>query len=236
MKLFFIGCSFTHGDDLQNPASTAWPALVAKDNDFFNAAVSGGTNDRNVYQTIKHSDQYDKFYIAWTFIERFTRYRSDNSCEVNFNPSLTHCLYGSSKEFQDYAKFHYRYWYNELYAFKIWLQQIVLLQRYLENKNKPYVMVNTAHNDIGIWTQSWNNFKDSVKSMVYFDGLSDAQLHDEHQEIQILLGEINMERFIGWGQWTISGLKKTHPVGPTNHLLEDGHKSIADYIARHDTN
>ena len=87
MSLFFIGCSHTYGDDLVNPGNEAWPALVAekRKQTFLNAAVSGGTNDRIMYHTIKNIDKFDEFYIAWTFTSRFTRYREDNNYEINFN-------------------------------------------------------------------------------------------------------------------------------------------------------
>ena len=136
MNLFFVGCSFTYGDDLEDPGRNAWPTLVAGSNRFVNAAQSGGTNDRTVYQVIKNIDQFDKFYIAWTFIERFTRYRAENNFEVNFNPSLVHKLYDRNTEFIEYANLHYKFWYNNLYSFKLWLQQIVLLQSYLDKKKQ----------------------------------------------------------------------------------------------------
>lgn len=236
MSLFFIGCSFTYGDDLSDPGKTSWPALVAGKNKFVNAAVSGGTNERTMYQVIKNIDQYQKFYIAWTYIERFTRYRQDNNHEVNFNPMCKHVLYGNDREFKDYAKLHYGVWYNDLFAFKCWLQQIILLQRYLDNKNKPYIMINTVHNNIHSWSQDWTTFNDSVKSLLCFDIMNDDQLFSEHQEIQNLLDDIDKDRFIGWGQWSITDLLDRYPLGATGHLLEDGHQAVANYIIQNDTN
>jgi hypothetical protein len=86
MSLFFIGCSQTHGDDLTDPANAAWPALIAQQRkkSFLNAATSGGTNDRIMYHTIKNIDKFDEFYIAWTAVNRFTRYRAENNYEINF--------------------------------------------------------------------------------------------------------------------------------------------------------
>ena len=89
MRLYFNGCSHTFGDDLQD-RSQAWPAIVAKklNCEFVNDAVSGGSNDRIVYRVIKNIDLYDKFYIAWTYTNRFTLYRSDNNHSVAYNPKL----------------------------------------------------------------------------------------------------------------------------------------------------
>ena len=94
MRLYFNGCSHTYGDDLLD-RTTAWPSLIAKkyNCNFLNDSVSGGTNQRIIYRTIKHIDQFDKFYIAWTYTNRFTRWRGDNNFEVNFNSQLRNPLY-----------------------------------------------------------------------------------------------------------------------------------------------
>ena len=238
MSLFFIGCSHTYGDDLINPSTMAWPALLAKtkNKNFINLAISGGSNERIVYHTIKNSNLYEHFYIAWTYIHRFTRYRPENNFEINFNPQLNNTLYGNDSSFKDYGKLHYTYWYNELYSFKLWLQQIILVQRYLESKNKTYTMINSCSNNIEYWTSSADNFNNNVRSLLCFDLMNDDQLLAECNEIQILLKEINLTRFLGWGEWCITDLTKTYPIGSTNHLLEEGHQAISDYILKHDRN
>ena len=237
MKLYFNGCSHTFGDDLVD-LNQAWPSLIAKQLgcEFVNDAVSGGTNDRIMYRTIKNIQNFDKFYIAWTYTTRFTRYRADNNHEVNFNPNFKHELYGNNQEFRNYSQLHYTIWYNELHAFKIWLQNIILLQRLFESENKPYIMINADDNNLDRWTAPWQNFNSSVKSLLCFDLMNDQQLYDEHAEIQTLIQKINFENFIGWGSWYITKLHQDYPVGPTGHLLTQGHQTIADYILTHDTN
>lgn len=235
MRLYFNGCSHTFGDDLVDQ-NNSWPSLVAKSLqcDFVNDAVSGGTNDRILYRTIKEAGDFDRIYIAWTYTSRFTRYRSDNNYEVNFNTSLTNKLYSSSPEFKEYGKMHYAFWHNELYSFKLWLQQIILLQRYLDSINKPYVMLNADNNFIDRWTVGRNNFNNSVQSLLCFDLMDNQQLLAEHQEIQKLISQINFTNYIDWGNWWITQLSSIYPIGPTRHLLEDGHVAIAKHILTHD--
>ena len=179
MRLYFNGCSHTFGDDLKDQ-NQAWPALIAKNLhcDFLNDSVSGGTNDRIMYKTIKHATEFDQFYIAWTYPFRFTRYRADNNHDVNFNPQLKHSLYSNQLEFRDYGKIHYAFWNNELYNFKLWLQQVVLLQRYLDSINKPYIMLNSDHNHINRWSTGWNLFNSSVQSLLCFDLMDDDTLYN----------------------------------------------------------
>lgn len=235
MRLYFNGCSHTWGDDLKDPYQ-AWPALIAKnlDCDFVNDAVSGGTNDRIMYRTIKYAHEFDRCYIAWTYTSRFTRYRADNNYDVNFNPQLKNTMYGNNIEFKDYGRLHYAYWHNELYCFKLWLQNIILLQRYLESNNKPYVMLNADHNHINRWSADCNLFNSSVKSLVCFDLMNDDMLLQEHDEIQRLVKQVDTTHYIGWNSWWITKLYANYPVGPTRHLLEDGHAAIADYLLKYD--
>lgn len=238
MKLYFNGCSHTYGDDLSNPSVDAWPSLIAKykQHEFLNDSIPGGTNDRIMYRTIKYADQFDKFYIAWTYTSRFTRYRADNNYEVNFNTRLNHSLYGNTKEFQTYGSLHYKFWHNELYSFKLWLQNIILLQRFFESINKPYVMVNSDNNLIDRWSVGWNEFNNSVKSLLCFDQMNDEQLYNEHLETQNLLTQINFDHYIGWNSWWITKLSSDYACGPTGHLLEEGHQAVANYILNYDTN
>ena len=236
MRLYFNGCSHTFGDDLLD-RNQAWPSLIAKKLhcDFVNDSVSGGTNDRIVYRTIKHANEFEFFYIAWTYTTRFTRYRSDNNHDVNFNPQLKHSLYGNQSEFKDYGKLHYAFWNNELYNFKLWLQNVVLLQRYLDSINKPYVMLNATHNFIDRWSADWNLFNSSVQSLLCFDIMDDKTLHNEHLEIQTLLKQIDTSNYIDWDSWWITKLHSDHTSGPTGHLLEDGHTAVANKILEHDS-
>jgi hypothetical protein len=63
--LYFNGCSFTRGDELTNPEKDSWPSVVSSELqcDFFNDAVSGGTNDRTVYKTLLNANNYDYFFM-----------------------------------------------------------------------------------------------------------------------------------------------------------------------------
>lgn len=237
MRLYFNGCSHTYGDDLSD-LSLAWPALVAKELNckFLNDSISGGTNDRIVYQTIKNHSQFDKFYIAWTYTSRFTRYRNDNNHQVNFNSELCHNLYGNSREFKEYGKLHYAFWNNELFNFKLWLQSIILLQRFFDSIKKPYVMINSTDNLINRWCAPLEEFNASISQLVPYELMDDKQLLDEHTEIQDLLSQINYNHYYGWNRWCITDLHQKYPLGDRHHLLEDGHRAVAEYILQNDSN
>jgi hypothetical protein len=238
MRLYFNGCSHTWGDDLADPSTTAWPAVLSRNlnAEFLNDSSSGGTNDRIIYRTINNINQFDKFYIAWTYTTRFTRYRSDNNHDVNFNPHLVHSLYGNDSNFINYGKMHYQTWHNELYAVKLWLQNIIMLQRLFETERKPYVMINSNNNHLDRWLSGRNDFNNNVKSLVCFDQMDNDILLQEHHEIQQLISLIDTTHFIGWNIWCLTDELDHYPVGKTGHLLEQGHKATAEHILKHDSN
>ena len=226
--LWATGCSHTFGDDLEDK-SQAWPYQLAKllNLDCKNNAMSGSSNERVVYQTLK-ANRSDLFVISWTYIQRFTRYKSDNNFEINFNPHGIHRDLSNKYYYKEYTKLHYKHWYNELYSFKIWLQQIVLLQSFLEKNNQLYCMVNGTHNNLNRWICKKENFFKNVKELINFDLMNDDQIFDAWNEIQKYHSLINKETFFDIENYYLTQYCSTYPVGPTGHLLEDGHKKIAE--------
>ena len=239
MKFYFNGCSHTFVDDLTDKLH-AWPYIVSKfyNAECFNDSLSGGTNDRVLYNTLNHINDYDKFYIAWTYTSRFTRYRSDNNHDVNFNINFKHELYGNRPEFIDYAKLHYSYWYNELYEFKIWLQKIILLQNTLKQLDKPYKMIFLVNNRVKEYISNRQTFQEQVKLLESFEITSD-DLFDQHfSELQHYVNLLDYKNLIDWttNYIKVNELGKLYPVGKTNHLLDEGHQKIAEHIIKNDTN
>ena len=225
--LWATGCSHTYGDDLQDKTQ-AWPYLLANmlDLECVNNAVSGGSNERIVYQTVK-SNPCKLKVIAWSYIERITRYNPENNFEVNFNPQLSHKLYENDYAFKEYGKLHYGKWYNDLYAFKSWLQQIILLQKYLDNRQQSYIMLNASHNRYSRYVTDWKNFNNSVKDLVCFDNMTDDQLYAEHCEIQQYIDLIDTRRYYNIQDFYITQLNENYPTGKTGHLLEEAQQEIA---------
>ena len=234
MRMYACGCSFTYGDELTDPAAHSWPAILAAklSAEFTNVAAKGGTNARTVYQTIKHTqNKYDLYVIAWTTYSRFTFYKSDNNFETNFNPNLIHALYSSENFYKQWGEVLYKHWYNELYAFKLWLQQIVQLQHILKNKN--YLMLNTMENNLHKWLAPKESFISSVKELINFDLMNDKQIIDEYEEIQYYISLIDFSTFYRWNEFYITGLCDRFPCGPEGHILEQGHEHLANLIYQH---
>jgi hypothetical protein len=245
MTLYFNGCSFTYGTELQDPKKHAWPALVAKSlgSVYVNDGIPGGANDRIIYKVLSNVEKYDYFFIAWTFYSRFTEYNPADNFEISFTPmlnldaSLHHSddLKKNYKKYKTYGEMYYKHWFNELFEFKKWLHQILLLQSFFEKHNKKYLMLNASKNNLNLWLQpDPKTFIDSVRHLlVFFDCISDDQLIDEHNEIQKLSAMIDKSTFIRWNQWCIVDLFGKYPSGPHGHILEDGHKEVAEIVLEH---
>lgn len=235
MRIFACGDSFTHGEELLDPVNSSWPALLAKklDATITNTAISSGTNARTVYQTIKHlQDGYDLYLIAWTGYARFTFYRSDNNHDVSFIPQLSfEHGYSSDPSYRKWGETLYKYWYNELYAFKLWLQQIIQLQKVLGNN--PYLMINTFDLELENWLAPRDKFTSAVKHLINLDVMNDKQIIDEYNEIQYYISLIDFSKFYHWGEFYIAQLGATHKQGKNGHFLEDGHKHLAELLYTH---
>jgi len=234
MRIYACGCSFTYGDELSHPTAHSWPAILATklSADLTNAAIVGGTNYSTVYQTIKNTqDDYDLYLIAWTTYSRFTFYKSDNNFQTNFNLNLTHGLYSSEKFYKQWGEVLYKHWYNELYAFKLWLQQIIQLQAILKNTN--YLMINTFDNNLSSWLAPKESFVNSIKDLINFDSMNDEQIFDEYKEIQYYISLIDFSKFYKWSKFHIIELCNHFQCGPEGHMLEQGHNHLADLIYQH---
>jgi hypothetical protein len=126
---------------------------------------------------------------------------------------------------------YYKHWYNDLYEYKTWLQQIILLQSFFKQHNKPYLMLNTTNNNLVAWLQPQENFINATKSLLdFFDYLNDDQLLEEHAQIQKLNSMIDTSTFVGWNNWSINELSLTYKCGPGGHILEDGHCAVANKV------
>ena len=234
MKIYANGCSFIFGDELAKPTSSAWPIILSNklNASIFNDAVSGGTNQRTLYRTIKNSQKnYDLYLIAWTTYTRFTFYKSDNNYETNFNPQLVNDIYKNEPYYKTWGETLYKVWFNELYAFKIWLQQIIQLQKFLCNSN--YLMINTFSNNLPSWLSNRESFIENVKKFINFDIMNDEQIFEEYEEIQYYISCIDTNKFYKWNNFYIKKLSTNYECGPRGHLLEEGHTYLAETIYNH---
>ena len=106
-SIYAVGCSMTYGDDLPDDSRSklGWPYLLGQKYNAtaFNDGMSAGSNDRNLSHLINNIDNYDKFYIAWTMIHRFTLVDPQNWVEVNFARKLTNRQYRNLDQYSTFG-------------------------------------------------------------------------------------------------------------------------------------
>jgi hypothetical protein len=73
-----------------------------------------------------------------------------------------------NSKYSEYGKLYYAHWFNELYEFKKWLQEIILLQAFFKKHNKKYLMLNTAKNNLRSWLQPESSFIEAVRPLISF--------------------------------------------------------------------
>jgi hypothetical protein len=247
MKLYFNGCSFTYGDGLKDPASESWPSIVAKkyNLEYLNHAVSGGSNDRIIKGVITNLNNYNKFYIGWTSYSRFVKYNPVDNFEIVFNPQLnmdptlhySDDLKTNYQKYKNFGELYYKYWYNELYEFKGWLHQIILLQSLFEFRQKDYVMINMLPS-IKPWLSPVDSFIENVKDLICFDKMSDEQIYNEYKEINMLISQVDISKFVFW-DYTVYDLVTDNNLTISTHDCHpniSGHNAIARAVLIHDSN
>lgn len=233
-KFYFIGCSGTHCDDIapDKRHTHSWPALVSQHHraQFVNDAEPGGTNNRTIRYVLKNLEKFDRYYIQWTWENRFTLYDSKNFFNVNFNQQLHHDLYKNKSYYSLFGKLYYTHWSSPIFEFIKWLEQVLLLQNTLEKYNHWYLMM-TAHTNL--WEKfvvNKDQFVENFSQLHDITDINDEQIFEYYNTVQRLLSQINHQKMIDPRKFHVMMPLKMFPVGPTNHPLEEGMRYTADVV------
>lgn len=205
MLLYTLGDSFTYGEELPDPATQSWPALLAKKlgYDLHNRGKPGCGNNYIIKTAIKEVPvlKPDLVIVAWTscgrmeFADKYDVYDIWPGSDRKHERSLPH-----RKELEKYITLYN----NESYQYRNWLRSVILLQDFFKLRNINYRFVNTFDNQrLAHWQLK--------KSKVYAD-------------------LIDTERFLGWPYTGIVEWQGNCPLGPKGHPMELGHCRIADSI------
>ena len=209
-RLLTVGDSFTYGEELTDRTS-AWPQLLANklNIQLLNLGQPSASNDnilrKTVDQTIVEPD-IDLVVIGWSNIGR-----SEHADEFGYYdvwPGYQGNLFkrdGSvwRNELVDYVS---RY-HNSEAIHRKFIQQVILLQSYLQSKGIKYIMLNIVQNE-------YYKKKHFDGQMQYFN-------------------QVNKDYFLGFGESGMLEWTYECAQGPGGHFLEDGHKIVADKIYEH---
>jgi hypothetical protein len=211
MKILTAGDSFTYGEELSD-LNSAWPFLLANQlsSTVVNLGQPAASNDCMIRQTMEYlitkQDPIDLVVIGWT-----SPGRTEFADEVGYYDIWPG--YGGNLFIKDGApwrdnlcKYINQYHNREFYFLKF-LQNVILLQNFLESENIKYVMLNVAENDY--YKKSPTFFWEK-----YFEKINKAQFLGFNDS--------------GMMEWTY-GCKQ----GPMGHFLEQGHEIVSNKIYEH---
>ena len=123
MRIYFDGCSWTKGEELENQEEERYSKLICDElgAEETNLAIKGGSNDRIVRNLLVENqiEQYDLAIIQMTFPVR-TEYYDKKWIKVNPSNNYSrwlHGLYGDirrlGEKFTDHNNF-WKYWYMNI--------------------------------------------------------------------------------------------------------------------------
>lgn len=142
-RIIAHGCSFTYGQELEDPKTQAWPMLVA-DNfnaEILNLAYSGYSNDGIIYdilrENIKSNDDF--VIIMWTWYHRLLFVDNDGwyTCfpeklKLGHRGEISKLLMSTT---------------DQKWLYERWIDQVVLLQEYFKSNNIRYLFINAFDNN-----------------------------------------------------------------------------------------
>jgi len=205
-----VGDSFTYGEELSDRTS-AWPQLLATklSVELLNLGQPSASNDNILRKTIDQTiidPDIDFVVIGWSNIGR-SEY-ADEFGYYDVWPGYQGNLFkrDGTNWRSDLVDYVSRY-HNSEAIHKKFIQQVILLQSYLQSRGIKYIMLNIVQNEY----YKKKHFDGQLK---YFE-------------------QVNKDYFLGFNEsgmveWTYGCAK-----GPNDHFLEEGHQMVADKIYEH---
>lgn len=197
-RLITHGCSFTYGEELADPALSSWPRLVANhfDLELLNLAKPAYSNDLMIGDLVNlELGSSDLVVVGWTSLMRLGLKDQAGAYSIRAHAR------GLDPTRQQI---------NELLLKTLdlnwmvdrWLQQVLLMQSYLESKGVEY------------------------RFLAAFDCLSVVP------DLHPLANKVNKDKFIGWPRQQMVEMIYPTALAPKGHPAEAGHKLIADEVIK----
>ena len=165
MKIYFDGCSWTQGAELENPEEERYSRLICDKlgAEETNLSIVGGSNDRIVRNLLYENTivSYDLAIIQMTFPTR-TEYWDDKWIKVSAKHNYNRWLYGENgdirriaEKFSDHNQF-WKYYYTNVASEELF--------RVKENIHKQTITNHCKVNDVPLILCSINTW-----SKLHFD-------------------------------------------------------------------
>jgi len=209
-KLLTIGDSFTAGKELPSQI-LAWPVLLANKLGWSvtNLGESASCNQKMMRKLVSTPiEQYDLIVILWSHFDRFEI--ADDVGIFDAWPGGNRTFFRNEAPWRPIIIDYWNRHYNDDYAYRQYLMNVILAQSYIKSHGKKYIMA---------------------------DAFGNHENPGRHAEInQDLLGQIDSYNFLGWPNKSTFEWVGSAPRGSGGHYLEEGHEIVAEKFYQHATN
>jgi lysophospholipase L1-like esterase len=207
MKLLAVGDSFTYGEELNN-LNNAWPFLLGNklDYEITNLAKPGAGNTKILRNTIENADRYDIIVVSWSHFARIEL--ADEHGIYDIWPGNHGNLFKDKLSFRKDILNYINRHHDDVYLYSQQLINIILLQNYLKQNNKKYIMLDS-------FIECYNPESSREKMRLLMPQL---------------VNQINSTYYLGWPNETMMEWTYGCSKGPGGHFLEQGHELVANKI------
>ena len=144
--IYCIGDSFTYGDELANRHTSAWPAILEKKLNcpIWNLGKSGASSQYVLKKSIEcvYKGDADLIIVAWPGYNRAEYFTSNKIQE--FWPGRDLSSVNGEVENQLVKILTHEHNYNmDLWNYRNWLLNTILLQTFFQANNQKYIMLQT---------------------------------------------------------------------------------------------
>lgn len=200
--IYTVGDSFTYGQELDDPATQAWPRQLANRlgiRDLLNDGRPGTGNEYIIKQTIKAvaAHKPELVVVAWTSCGR--QEHADEWGAYDIWPGCTSRMFEGRLSYRKELIKYITLNNNPEHEYRRWTRQVVLLQSFLQNNKIDYIMCTAFDNQ---------------------------KLHRESEYTAL----IDTSRFVGWPTHGFTEWAYGTPHGPGGHPLLQGHQRIAEKL------
>lgn len=150
MKILALGDSFTYGEELSDPCNEGWIWIVARElgAELRNVSRPGCSNDyiikRLMREILEYHERPDLVVIGWSSCSRIEE--ADDELLV-WDSWPGRQLIGENKGTFREDRIKYRTLYNnEMWEYRRWLRQVILVQDFLNQRNLDFRFLNCFHN------------------------------------------------------------------------------------------
>ena len=204
MKLLTVGDSFTYGEELED-LNSAWPYILGKQLGYevANLAQPSKSNTYMVRTVVENFQEYDLIIVAWSHFARMEF--SDDLGIYDIWPGNQGAMFTGELSHRKGLIDYVNRYSSDTYLYTQYLINIILVQNFLTQQNKKYLMLDAFGNT-----------------------------HADVRKLNLELSQlVNAEQYLCWPnesmiEWTYGTSK-----GPRGHFLEQGHEIVADKIYEH---